>query len=37
MKKSILFLVGGIVAGVALCLTAVRFMPLDIYPDEDLF
>lgn len=37
MKKCILFLAGGIVAGIALCLTAARLMPLDIYHDEELF
>ena len=35
MKKNILFLVGGVIAGIALCLTAAKFLPIDsIYEDS---
>ena len=37
MKKNILFLVGGIFAGIALCLTAARYLPIDSICEENFF
>ncbi len=35
MKKNILFLIGGVIAGIAACLAAARFLPMDSFCDED--
>ncbi len=37
MKKNIFFLIGGMLAGIALCLTAARFMPIDEIEDLNMF
>lgn len=37
MKKNILILIGGFVAGVAACLTAARLLPFDSFSDDELF
>ena len=37
MKKNILFLVGGVIAGIALCLTAAKYLPIDSFYEESFF
>ena len=37
MKKSIFILIGGVLAGIALCLTAARYLPIDEIEDLDMF
>ena len=37
MKKNIFFLIGGVLAGIALCLTAARYLPIDEIEDLDMF
>ena len=37
MKKSILFLIGGVVVGIALCLTAAKYLPIDEFDEFEPF
>lgn len=37
MKKNMLYLIGGIVAGVAACLAAARFLPFNSSYDDEMF
>lgn len=37
MKKNMLYLIGGIIAGVALCLATASMIPLDPHNDKDLW
>ena len=37
MKKNILFLIGGFVAGIAACLTAAKYLPIDDFYEDIMF
>ena len=37
MKKNICFLIGGVIAGLALCLATARYLPIEDPEDFGLF